>query len=64
VNASELIAKLQALIDEHGDLPVVVLDYSTGAVVSINHEPRIVHPARVDGAQALPGGDCILVQVW
>jgi hypothetical protein len=40
VKASELIAKLQGLIKEHGDLDVVLTDYEYGGTEDIEYVIR------------------------
>ena len=47
--ASELITKLQALIEQHGDLPLATMDYSTGAIFWMQDEPERIKPARING---------------
>lgn len=40
--ASELIIKLQALIDAEGDYPITLFDYTAGMVTLLQADPSIV----------------------
>ncbi len=54
MKASELIERLQAFTAEHGDLPLVIRDYATGALIGADLEPRVIKPSRFDGVDSVP----------
>lgn len=50
MNASELITKLQALIDAHGDQPLAMRDLATGELFDAQHmQPRYYSGVRIAG---------------